>query len=61
MGWLIALAVVAGLAILPLGISARYDVNGSLVQFLIGPIRIQIYPRKNKLKTAEKQSSQANT
>ncbi len=61
MGWLIALAVVAGLAILPLGISARYDANGPLVQFLIGPIRIQMYPKKNKAKIAKKQGSQTNT
>ncbi len=59
MGWLIALAVIAGLAILPLGVSAKYDVNGPLVQLIVGPLRTTLYPgRKDKpRKKAAKQTS----
>ena len=50
MGWWIALAILVGLAILPLGVSARYDANGAKAALVIGPIRIKLYPRKKKPK-----------
>lgn len=58
MGWLIALAVVAGLAILPLGVSARYAQSGARVLLIVGPIRITLYPGKSKkpYKKAEKKA-----
>ena len=34
MGWLIALGVLVLLALLPLGISARYDASGALVRLI---------------------------
>lgn len=46
MGWLIALAVVVMLAILPLGASVRYDEDGALVLLIAGPIRMKVYPAK---------------
>ena len=48
MGWLIALAVLAGLAVLPLGISARYASSGALVQLIVGPLRFVLYPGRGK-------------
>lgn len=66
MGWLIALAVVAGLAILPLGVSGRYDINGPRLWLLLGPARIRLIPspkgRKEKGKTKSVQAQpQAKT
>ena len=58
MGWLIALAVIAGLSILPLGVSANYAQSGARVLLIVGPIRITLYPGKNKKshKKAEKKT-----
>ena len=55
MGWLIALAVVVLIAVLPIGISARYEASGPLVWLWIGPLRLRAYPsRKKNRKTPEK-------
>lgn len=48
MGWLIALAIVVGIAILPLGVSARYHGDGAVVKLIIGPIRMTLFPQKKK-------------
>ena len=48
MGWLIALAVLIGLAILPLGASVIYNTDGPLIRLIAGPLRIQIIPAKKK-------------
>ena len=48
MGWLIALVLLAALALLPLGVSARYDALGPVVRLIAGPLRIRLYPRKKK-------------
>ena len=50
MGWWIALAVIVGLAILPLGVSFRYRAEGVLLSILAGPVRISILPAKKKAK-----------
>lgn len=57
MGWLIALGVIAALSILPLGIIARYQGAGPLVQAHIGPIPITLYPAKKKKKAAAKKKT----
>ena len=54
MGWWIALAILVGLAILPLGVSARYNADGAKVALVIGPIRIKLLPKKKGKKKAEK-------
>lgn len=46
MGWLIALAVIVLLAILPLGVSAVYNSNGAKVALIAGPLRICLFPKK---------------
>lgn len=48
MGWLIALAVIVLLAILPLGVSAIYDEAGPLIRLIFGPVKLQVFPAKKK-------------
>lgn len=50
MGWLIALGILAALAVLPLGVSARYNAAGVLVQVIAGPVRVKVFPLKKKEK-----------
>ena len=57
MGFLIALGVLIGIAILPIGISAVYDTSGPKVQVLVGPIRLTVYPRKKKAENAPKKQT----
>ena len=54
MGWLIALAVVFLLAILPLGASVKYNSDGPLVRIIAGPIRFTVFPLKKKENKPEK-------
>lgn len=56
MGWLIALGVITLLAVLPLGVSARYDSEGPLVRIIAGPVRITVFPRSKKVKKVKKES-----
>lgn len=48
MGWLIALAVLAGIAILPVGIRGIYRESEANVWLLIGPVKFRLYPAKTK-------------
>ena len=57
MGWLIALAVVIGLAVLPLGISAKYDTDGARIRLIAGPVRVTLYPGKKKEKKPSKKKA----
>lgn len=50
MGWLIFLAILVLLAILPLGASVRYDADGPRVRIVAGPVKIQVFPMKKKPK-----------
>lgn len=50
MGWLIALAAVALICFVPIGVSARYDGNGPLVKVIAGPFRTTVVPGKKKAK-----------
>lgn len=61
MGWLIALAVIAFLAFLPLGVGAKYDTDGALVWLIIGPFKKRLLsPDKEKKKSAEKKQQSAD-
>ena len=55
MGWWIALAILVGLAILPLGVSAKYNADGVYLAVIAGPIRIKILPAKKKDKKPKKE------
>ena len=50
MGWLITLGILTLLAILPLGVSLKYNADGAVVRLILGPIRITLYPTKPKEK-----------
>jgi hypothetical protein len=50
MGWLIFLAILVLLAILPLGASVLYDEDGPRVRIVAGPVKIQVFPMKKKPK-----------
>ncbi|MBQ2892844.1 MAG: DUF2953 domain-containing protein [Oscillospiraceae bacterium] len=54
MGALIALAVIAALACLPLGIQAKYDEGGAAARLILGPLRPSLYPSKKKKKSSQK-------
>ncbi len=45
-GWLIALAIVVLLAIVPLGVDARFDDSGPLVRVIAGGIGVLRFPKK---------------
>ncbi len=48
MGWLIALGIITLLAVLPLGVSVKYDEDGVLLKLIIGPLKITLFPRPKK-------------
>lgn len=54
MGFLITAGVITLLAMLPLGIRARYRAGGACVMLLAGPVRIMLYPRTRKDKKTKK-------
>lgn len=54
MGWLIALAVICLLVLLPLGFRAIYRENNPGVWVLVGPFKLQVFPTKPKQKSFEK-------
>ena len=55
MGWLIALGVVIHLAVLPLGVSVKYNAEGALVRVILGPVKFTLFPRSIKSKKETKQ------
>lgn len=57
MGWLIALAILMGIALLPFGIRGVYQESTAGVWVLIGPFKFRLYPAKPKAKK-KKTSSQ---
>lgn len=61
MGWLIALAVIVLLAMLPLGVSAKYDADGLLARLILGPVRLKVYPFPEKKDKKEKKPKKKKT
>lgn len=66
MGWLIALAVIAGIAILPVGIRGVYRESEAGAWLLIGPLQFRLYPakpkaKKNKASSHSKKEGRKNT
>lgn len=59
MGWLIALAVILALAMLPLGGYVRYDDRGVLVRIVAGPVKFTVFPMKKKEKKPQKEDKSA--
>ena len=54
MGWLVTLGVIILLAVLPLGISIRYNSEGPLVRIVLGPIKLTVFPLPKKEKKEQK-------
>lgn len=52
MGWLIVFCIIVLLALMPLGLRVSYDGGGPWAAFMIGPVRIQLYPRPKKQKAS---------
>ncbi len=48
MGWLITAGILLLLALLPLGVSVKYDEDGPLVKVIAGGIRFTVFPRPKK-------------
>ena len=67
MGWLITLGVVILLAVLPLGVSVKYDADGPLVRVILGPVKLTVFPlpqkekKENKKKEKKKEPEQKPT
>ena len=53
MGWLITLGILTLLAILPLGVSLKYNADGAFVRLILGPVRLTLFPTKPKEKKAQ--------
>ena len=64
MGWLITAGILIALAILPLGVSAKYNAEGAVVRLILGPVRLTLVPAKKKnpkekpVKKEEKKSAE---
>ena len=58
MGWWITLGVVILLAVLPLGVSVRYNSEGPLVHVLLGPLKITVFPLPKKKNKKPKKNTQ---
>ena len=54
MGWLITLGILTLLAVLPVGVSVKYDSDGPLVRLIVGPIKMTLFPRPQKEKKPKK-------
>ena len=61
MGWLIAAAVITLLAIAPLGVWVRYDLDGLLLKLIAGPVKLTLIPGKKKEKPQEEEKKPAKT
>ena len=48
MGWLVTLGILTLLAVLPLGVSVKYDSGGLLVRLILGPLKFTLLPRPKK-------------
>ena len=55
MGWLITFGILVLLAVLPLGAFIRYDADGLRVRFVLGPVKLTVYPRPKKEKKEKKE------
>ncbi len=59
MGWVITLGILILLAVLPLGVSVRYDEDGLLVRIIAGPVKLTVFPRRKKEKKKLKEAAPA--
>lgn len=57
MGWLIGLGILGILAVLPLGVSIRYNDQGPLVAVVAGPVKFTVFPLPKKQKKDQKKKN----
>lgn len=57
MGWWIALGVLILIAIFPIGVSALYDGGGPRVSLIVGPVRVLVYPPKEKKEKTQRKKA----
>lgn len=55
MGWIVAFGIVFFLAVLPLGVSVRYDQDGPLIRVICGPVKFTVFPIPKKEKKERKE------
>lgn len=55
MGWWITLGILTLLALLPLGVRVCYNADGPLVQLVLGPVKLLVFPRPKKEKKPKKE------
>lgn len=61
MGWGIFFACLVVLALLPLGIRGSYDQTGFTVRVIAGPVKITLFPRKNRKRKPKTTDSSEKT
>lgn len=61
MGWFIALGVIVLLAMMPVGVSVRYNAQGPYVGLIVGFVKLQIVPAKKKADKKEKTQKKKQT
>ena len=61
MGWVVTLGVLTLLAVLPLGVSVKYDGDGAVVKLIAGPAKITLFPRPKKDKKTKKEKTSEKT
>ena len=54
MGWLVTLGILFLLAILPLGVSIKYNSEGPVIRLILGPVKLTLVPGKKKVKKETK-------
>ena len=55
MGWLVTLGILTLLAVLPLGVSVKYNAYGPLVRLILGPVKLTVVPGKKRKKADNKE------
>ena len=61
MGWLIALAVIGAVGFLPVGIGFVYQASGFGAYWILGALKISLYPKPKKAEKAEKEKKSDTT
>lgn len=61
MGWGVFFACLVVLALLPLGIRGSYDQTGFTVRVIAGPVKITLFPRKNRKRKSKNTDSSEKT
>ena len=60
-GWLIFLGILLLIGIIPLGASVAYDAEGFRAKLILGPVKLQLFPKSKKKKQKAKEESADQT